>query len=78
MSVKSYQPTVEQPKLENKTGTPLEPPDADELATEGRNVTAVVIRIERSLPEEAWVTAQEFCGCIAGHDCCARPDHQRR
>lgn len=78
MGAKSHQSTVEQPTLENKTGPPLEPPDAGELGKEGETVTAAVIRIERSMPEEAWVTAQEFCGCIAGHDCCARPDHQRR
>ena len=78
MSTKTYQPAVEQPKLENKTGPPLEPADTDELSNDEETVTAVVIRIKRSMPEEAWVTAQEFCGCIAGHDCCARPDHQRR
>lgn len=74
MGTKSYQSTVEQPTLENKTGPPLEPPGAGELAKEGETVTAVVIRIERSMPEEAWVTAQEFCGCIAGRGRCTEQD----
>ena len=74
MSAKSHQPTVEQPTVENKTSPSLEPPDAGELAKEGETVTAVVIRIERSMPEEAWVTAQEFCGCIAGRGRCTEQD----
>ena len=58
--------TIRQPDAARPTAEAEEPPDTVEL--EAR--TNVVIKIERTKPEEAWVIAQEFgCGFATGDPC---------
>lgn len=67
MSATSRQQDGEQPAPGAEADEPLEPPDGDEPT--GAQ-TRVVIRVERTEPMEAWVIAQEFCGCLAGGKQC--------
>lgn len=67
MSTTSRQQDGEQPVREAGTDQALEPPDEDEPVEEE---TRIVIKVERTQSTEAWVTAQEFCGCLAGHSPC--------